>query len=313
MRILFVWTGLTGYMADCWRALQQRSDVELKVLVEGEGLGAGFSDEVMQGLDWERVEESLSTVAKIAAWGPEVIVVIGWRRKLSRLIAEAAELERIPKFMQMDMPWEWSLRKIVARFALWRHCRRFRGVLVHGESGARYARWLGFGSAEIHKGCAAAVDLARFAAVRSNVSRTGFLFVGRKAKEKGLDFLRAGYGRYREQGGTWSLDVPEWIEPENVPRTMAEHGCLILPSRKEPFGMVVLEAMAAGLRTIVSDRVGARMEVPVDRVVRYGDVEDLAKAMLDVERLGGGRSAADISFWDCRAWAERIATLCASV
>lgn len=312
MRLLFVWTGLTGYMADCWRALQRRPGVELKVLVEGEGLGAGFSDAVMQGLDWERVAADSSTVVQIAAWRPDAIVVIGWRRKLSRLIAGAAELERVPKFMQMDMPWEWSLRKIAARFVLWRHCRRFRGILVHGERGARYARWLGFAPEDIHRGCAAAVDLARFAAARTDSPRTGFLFVGRKAAEKGLDFLRAGYARYREKGGTWALDVPEWIEPGQVPAAMAAHACLVLPSRREPFGMVVLEAIAVGMRTVVSDRVGARLEVPVDRVVRFGDAEALANALLAVERQGGGGAAPDISFWDCRSWAERIASLCAN-
>ena len=34
MNILFVWTGVTSYMADCWRALASRPDVSLKIVIE---------------------------------------------------------------------------------------------------------------------------------------------------------------------------------------------------------------------------------------------------------------------------------------
>ena len=29
MKILFVWTGVTSYMADCWRSLQAEEDAEI--------------------------------------------------------------------------------------------------------------------------------------------------------------------------------------------------------------------------------------------------------------------------------------------
>jgi glycosyltransferase involved in cell wall biosynthesis len=40
--------------------------------------------------------------------------------------------------------------------------------------------------------------------------------------------------------------------------TMAQHDCLILPSRLDAFGMVVPEAMSVGVPAVVSDRVGAK-------------------------------------------------------
>ena len=55
MRILFVWTGLTSYMGDCWRELAGRRDVDLKVLVAVEGRNAQQidfrQDDVLRGLD----------------------------------------------------------------------------------------------------------------------------------------------------------------------------------------------------------------------------------------------------------------------
>ena len=53
MRILFVWTGLTSYMGDCWRELAGRRDVDLKVLVAVEGRNAQQidfrQDDVLRG------------------------------------------------------------------------------------------------------------------------------------------------------------------------------------------------------------------------------------------------------------------------
>ncbi len=46
---------------------------------------------------------------------------------------------------------------------------------------------------------------------------------------------------------------------ESLARILSEHDVLILPSRFDSFGMVVVEAMAAGLPVIVSPFVGSKM------------------------------------------------------
>lgn len=321
MKILYVWPGLTGYMGGSWRALARQADV--RIFIDGEGLGQNFDERVMSGLAWERVSEA-DVLAKAQAYGPDVIIVVGWHRCVPRLLAFAPELADVPKLLVMDMPWRWSLRCLAARFVLHRYVRRFRGILVHGAPSARYARWLGFADKDIHRHCICGIETSRFAGTgRAGVGpddegvvvtrkRTGFLFVGRKVPEKGIDVLKAAYEMYRQRGGTWTLDIPDWIDPEDVPQAMREHACLVLPSRWEPWGVVVAEAKAAGMAVIVSDQVNARLDIPCEGVFPSGNAVRLAEEMLKVERLGTSAQA-DVSFWDSERWAERVKLICAEV
>ena len=290
-------------MGDCWRALAKRAQV--KVLVDGTGLGKNFTEDVMSGIDWTRVTED-SVIGEIRTFAPDAIIVVGWHRKLPRKVAFAKELESVAKFLVMDMPWRWSVRCLAARFVLRRYLRRFRGILVHGEPSARYARWLGFAPERIHRHCICGVNLQTFKPQTSNLNPSNFLFVGRKVKEKGIETLKKAYEIYRRDGGKWTLTMPEWIDPKDVPGMMREHACLVLPSLWEPWGVVVAEAKAAGMRIIVSDKVGARFDIPCDEVVPAGDAQVLAAAMKRVERFDKFDGFEGLEKFSCEAWAERV-------
>ncbi len=79
----------------------------------------------------------------------------------------------------------------------------------------------------------------------------------------------------------------------------------------EPWGVVVAEAKAAGMKIIVSDKVGARFDIPCDEIVPAGDAQALAAAMRRIEEGGEKRwrwtaERSDLNFWSCEAWAERV-------
>ncbi len=108
-----------------------------------------------------------------------------------------------------------------------------------------------------------------------------FLYVGRLAPEKNVVGLLGSYLEFRARGGTWGLtlvgDGPEAADlrrlaaasaynqsihfaghktSSELPDFYGAATCFVLPSTREPWGLVVNEAMAAGLPAIVSRRCG---------------------------------------------------------
>jgi glycosyltransferase involved in cell wall biosynthesis len=72
-------------------------------------------------------------------------------------------------------------------------------------------------------------------------------------------------------------------QPNAVPEIFAAADALVLPSRHDGWGVVVNEALGAGLPIIVSDRVGARELVKHGcngLIIHAGDIDSLAGALL---------------------------------
>lgn len=328
MKILFVWTGVTSYMADCWRKLQQEPGVELRIVVEQVSSGNEFvAEKVLAGLDYELVSDHQRSLSAFAC-SPDVIFAVGWHSKVVRDVVTRGKWKGVPKICCSDMPWRWKFRCIAARFVLWRYLRQFVGMMVPGAFGRRYARWLGFPPDSIFEGMYG-IDTGRFASSEDASSRagSGFLYVGRFAPEKRLDVLLKAYARYRDLGGTWSLDlygtgslpslpnhvrVHSFVQPDEIPRIYHEHAAFVLASDFDPWPLVILESCASGLPVVVTDRCTNYVEF-VGRnglVVPHGNVEAFACAMLRLERkreafdvAEGLRSAARYS---CAAWSGRI-------
>lgn len=310
MKILFVWTGVTSYMADCWRQLQALSDVELMIVVEQAESGKAFTvDQTLRSLSYvlrrpTRGQEA-ALESRILSFKPDVVFAGGWRSRTTRQVLAA--YPDVPKVFCLDMPWRWSLRCLVARFALHGFLRRFDAVYVPGASSARYARWLGFPASRIHRRLYA-VDQRRLRTADGEGDRSAFLYVGRYSPEKRVDLVERAYARYRELGGAWSIDYygqgGQFVQAHEMPQVYARHRCLLLASSFDPWPLVMLEARSAGLEVIASDRCGNCDELGAHKV-RYGDVEEMARRMLAVERGERIPCRPDLADYDCRAWACR--------
>lgn len=312
INILFVWPSLTGYMGDCWRELASREGVRLKIAVDLDNKyygGAFDPNDVMRDLDWN--------AALPDKWAPDVVFTVGWRNHLCRKAA-VSYCTGARKVCCFDMPWEWRVRKIAARFVLREYLKHFDAAFVNGISARKYARWLGFETNKIFTGLIG-TNTQRF---DSHVGGSGFLYVGRNASEKGLDVLTLAHKLYTENGGKWKLRIISGVSPAKVEKYYAEADCFVLPSRWEPWGVVLVEAAASGLPIICTDKCGARFEVVRENgvVVKSGDAAALTAALRMVESMSsaertamGAKGKALAKPFSCQAWADRVVGICSRV
>lgn len=176
------------------------------------------------------------------------------------------------------------------------------------------------GISMLGSGSVAGVDLERFRpdpVVRAELrARCGlddaapvFLFVGRVVRDKGVFDLVKAFAVLSRRHELWELWVvgPDedclqkilyakakllgarirWFGPKNKPeRYMAAADVFVLPSYREGFGSVIIEAAACGIPTIayrIDGVVDAIVEDHTGCFVAKGDVEAFTQAM---ERLG---------------------------
>lgn len=187
-------------------------------------------------------------------------------------------------------PWKEAAKGLVMRLL-------FDFAISGGKAHRRYLQALGFPSNRI-AGCYDVVDnhfyASRAASIRNDKTIAPpavpyFLFAGRLAPEKNVDGLINAYTEYRRAGGTWGLVLVGGGPQESFLKSLAaasgyatdirftglknaselaayyaHAGCFVLPSTREPWGLVVNEAMAAALPVIVSNRCGCADDLVLD-------------------------------------------------
>lgn len=330
-RVVIAWPGYTGYLGPCFKALAELC--ELRVYVEPSAYEQRFDASSMAGVEFRRVDaaDCAKVVDEVRAFAPDLSLICGWGTPLARALARAAIPGR--KVLDFDMPWEWSVRKLLARWVLWPHLRHFDAAFVPGRRCARYARWLGFRGERLVEGSNPS-GWERFgegASVPAGKASAGFLFLGRFAPAKGLEVLLAAYADYRRRSAApWGLDLagsgdalpkdlPEgvrclgFVAPGEVPRVMRDHACLVLPSHWEPWGVGAAEAMSAGRATILSSACGLVDDVRPTLTFPSGDADALARALARVAAMSadelrreGARARAAVEPYSSARWARRV-------
>lgn len=176
---------------------------------------------------------------------------------------------------------------------------------------------------------------------RSNCGPFTFIFAGYADRRKGADVLlkaserldarmdrhhRVRFAGHRDErlfrGTAAPVEPLGYLDRQGLAGAFRQADCLVLPSRHDSFGMVVVEAMAAGIPAMVSDHVGAKEAVREGETGWIVPPED-PKALADrmawcIEhrrevRETGRRAAEAAGAYTWEAYRDRVADVLESV
>jgi glycosyltransferase involved in cell wall biosynthesis len=315
------------------------------------------TDDLFPGADYLAVrpaELRRAVTAALEVRPPEILVVNGWGFPESRAAIAWAAARRRPVVLfsdsqERDAPrtaWrEWLKRRIVETCA---------SALVAGQRHATYLRGLGMPADRIVPGYDV-VDNAHFAlgaaagradaGLRARLGLPGrfFLCCARFVPQKNLPGLVEEYAAYRARtaapwglaiagdgderpaieaaigarGLTAAVHLPGFVQYDALPAWYGLASAFVLPSAVEPWGLVVNEAMAAGLPVLVSEACGCVPELVKDGV--NGFTFDPRRPGALAERMGriaslsdterdrfGSASREIVSGWTPESWADAL-------
>jgi glycosyltransferase involved in cell wall biosynthesis len=237
-----------------------------------------FNDsiKIFERKDYNR--DGLKALAKEI--NPDAILCSGWMDKDYVSVCKEWN-KKIPVILAMDNKWKGTLKQkfatVYSRFSILKY---FRFVWVPGSAQKSYAAKLGFPEKNIRTGFYSA-DTSFFNSQyqESKIEKNKkfphrFIFAGRYYDFKGVQELWSAFIRFKaKQYNDWELwclgtgDVAPiehpsikhfgFVQPEEMTKLMKQCGVFILPSRVEPWGVVVHEFATAGFPLLLSDQVGA--------------------------------------------------------
>jgi glycosyltransferase involved in cell wall biosynthesis len=343
MKVVFCWSGISGYMAACWRELVQREGIDVSLLCRASSMP--WASSIKDGLPDLRVvtKDELSNYdfvhQLVVASQPDIVVLSGWTYQSFNRLPFSRDLAHCRFIMAMDNPWLGTWRQRLARIKIGFLLDRMDAVAVAGERCFQFARYLGVPEAKLMRGTYG-IDYDGFAAIRARrmaspdrASRR-FLFAGRYVRDKGVDILVEAYKSYRESViDPWSLSCcgrgplsallngidgvtdHGFTQSDELLAMYGDAGVFLLASRFEPWGQVILEASAAGLPVICTEACGAGVEAVrpfySGLVVPTGDAHALCEAMMwihhhhDLIPQFGERAAQLAAPYSAQTWADR--------
>lgn len=305
MNITILWSGLASYSVTLFKELS-RQGCNIQLVYQPTDSEAPYQKFDLSFCK-EAIEDSRYVKIHIDSivydFKPDCIFMSSWCFPHFMKLAKKMRKNGVLVISAMDNQWYGSIKQYIgvmsSRLFL-KPC--IDTFLVSGDRQAYFARKLGY--EDVLYGLYAA-DINKFTNVIPILQRPKkFIFIGRLTASKGIKELIQAYAAYREVvvdpwdlivAGTgplskWTqgidgIEAIGFIQPDDLPKLMNEARCFILPSRREPWGVVIQEAAAAGLPVIATYSCGATSMFVRDGINGYivsSRKENIKNAMLRI-------------------------------
>lgn len=307
-RIAFLASELAGYLAVCQKRLQQAYNLKLLIIHWPSAPEAPFAEELFEHFDY-RLNKAKHTYQELQEalknFDPDALVISGWMDKDYLKLGKIFKKKGVPIIAGCDTQWKGGIRQFIGQVIAPYYLHSSIDILwVTGDRQRKLARKLGYQGDRCWIGYYAC-DWEKFRIVEPRKlaeAKKAFLYVGRYIPRKGIDILVAAYRLYRKEvEDPWDLWTagtgPEvhilnnelgiknlgFVQPTNLPALFKQVAAFVLPSRVEPWGVVVQEAASAGLPLICSNASGASDHLLIPEKNGYlfesNNTHQLAKAM----------------------------------
>jgi glycosyltransferase involved in cell wall biosynthesis len=320
MRIAILTVGWTGYNDAACRMLAERG-VEILVVHEPADRDTAYATHTLAQYATEHVWHGEPAPGEVddalARFRPDAVLMHSWHYKPYRAAIKSLPAGTL-RVLWMDNLWRSTVRQWVGRAVapLWVK-PLFDAVMVPSDRTEFFARRLGFDGADVIRGSLSADTTLFGSPARTGeelASRRRFLAGLRLVHHKGADVLAEAYRRYRtlvddpwdlqvvglgemaaELEGIDGIELLGFRQPHEVADLMRTASALVVPSRIDPFGVVVHEGVVSGLPIVSTDLVGAGPVYVQDGqngwIVPSDDADALAGAMARMSDIGPERLA----------------------
>lgn len=313
MKILYLYSELMGYQIPILKEYVTKYNAEVHVIHWDHKKLTPYRPPLFDNVYYyNRSEFTVNQLKKfVLNTKPDIVYISGWMDK--GYLAAVWPLRKIgiPVVCGFDDIWFKTLKQKIASivFPIFRKLF-FSHAWVSGPYQYEFAKRLGFKNNEIiYNLYSADLEIFNNAYTESIKNKKKkyphrFFYAGRFENVKGLDILIKAWKEISEQRKDWELYiigngslhdyiasnkdiiVLDFMQPEILVNEIENSGCYILPSRFEPWALVLHEFSAAGLPIICSDICGA---APVFVTPGYngftfktGNVKDLVRKMIKI-------------------------------
>ncbi len=277
-RILFLYSELAEYFVSALRYLvNNEHNIDVKVVHWPINPEAPFKFDFPESIEFiDKSKLSFQELSKItSSFNPHTIISSGWMDKDYLKICKE-NFKKSTTVVSLDNQYTGSLKQNILSFISPFYLKKiFKNAWVPGDMQLKYAHKLGFSNAQSNF-YAPNIEFYQKAFAKT-IKPHRFIYVGRYVEHKGIFDLWEAFIRLKKElisdWELWCFGVGDeyenrlehpsikhfgFVQPYEMMPYLKDSGVFVLPSKFEPWGVVVHEMAAAGFPMLLSDKIGSK-------------------------------------------------------